>query len=325
MQEQSTKMLPVELQEVSKSYGNATVLGNLSLRVAAGESLVLVGHNGAGKTTLMKLLLGLVRPSSGQVRVFGADPATTAQRGALGYLPESISFDEAMTGRELLNFYARLKGVNGSSCDELLARVGIAEAADRRLSTWSKGMRQRLGLAQAILGRPRLLLLDEPTSGLDPSLRSTLYETIETLRAEGVTVLISSHALNEVETHADRIAILQQGKLLACGTLAELSEQAVLPVEIQIVCAPDAAGALVDDLSAGLHGQLVGRPAAGSGEGVNISRIDDQHIALVCPHADKMAALRQIASLGDAIIDINIRTPRLDEIYAHFMAGDKPQ
>jgi Cu-processing system ATP-binding protein len=325
VQEQLAKMLPVELHEVSKSYGSAAVLGNVSLSLAAGESLVLVGHNGAGKTTLMKLLLGLVRPSSGQVRVFGGDPATTAQRGALGYLPESISFDEAMTGRELLNFYARLKGVNGSSCDELLARVGIAEAADRRLSTWSKGMRQRLGLAQAILGHPRLLLLDEPTSGLDPSLRSTLYETIETLRAEGVTVLISSHALNEVEEHADRIAILQQGKLLACGTLAELSEQVALPVEIQISCASDATEELVDSLYTRLCGQLAGSPGAGSGAGINVRRIDNLHIALVCPHAGKMTALRQITDLGDAIVDINIRTPRLDEIYAHFMAGDKPQ
>jgi len=317
-------MPPVELQEVSKSYGNAAVLRNVSLSVAAGESLVLVGHNGAGKTTLMKLLLGLVRPTSGQVRVFGGDPAAAAQRGALGYLPESISFDEAMTGRELLSFYARLKGVNGSSCDELLAQMGIAEAADWRLSTWSKGMRQRLGLAQAILGRPRLLLLDEPTSGLDPSLRSTLYETIDTLRADGVTVLISSHALNEVEEHADRIAIMQRGKLLACGTLAGLSEQAAWPVELEISCAPGAAGSRVAAVYTRLRRQLAGSSAAGSGDGINVSRIDDRHIALVCPRSDKMTALRQIASLGDAIVDINIRTPQLDEIYAYFMAGDAP-
>jgi Cu-processing system ATP-binding protein len=322
MQEQLSKMLPVELQDVSKSYGDAAVLADVSVTVAAGESLVLVGHNGAGKTTLMKLLLGLIRPSSGQVRVFGGDPTATAQRGALGYLPESISFDEAMTGRELLNFYARLKGVNGSSCDELLAQMGIAEAADRRLGTWSKGMRQRLGLAQAILGRPRLLLLDEPTSGLDPSLRSTLYETIEMLRADGVTVLISSHALNEVEKHADRVAIMHQGKMLAYGTLDGLSEQAALPVKVQISCAPDA---LVDDLYTRLCGQLTGGSVAEKGGDINLSRVDDRHIELVCPHANKMAVLRQITDLGDAIIDISIRTPRLDEIYTHFMAGDKPQ
>jgi Cu-processing system ATP-binding protein len=316
-QAQPTEPLPVQLQDVSKSYGDALVLDNVNLSVAAGESLVLVGHNGAGKTTLMKLLLGLVRPGAGKVRVFGDDPMaamSVVRRGSLGYLPESIAFDEAMTGYELLKFYAGLKGVNGAGCDALLARVGIEDAAHRRLSTWSKGMRQRLGLAQAMLGHPRILLLDEPTSGLDPSLRSTLYEIIETLRADGVTVLISSHALNEVEEHVDRVAIMRQGSLLACGTLAELGEQAALPVQVQITCAPDAAVTIVSQLQEKFTGD--------DARHVDVSRVGNQHIELGCVHADKMAVLREITGLGDAVIDIDIRPPRLDEIYAHFMVGD---
>jgi Cu-processing system ATP-binding protein len=307
MQEQTTAIAPVELRAVSKRYGAAVVLDDANLTVATSESLVLVGHNGAGKTTLMKLLLGLIKPSAGQVRVFGEDPtaaSSVARRGSVGYLPESIAFDEAMTGRELLSFYARLKGVNGTSCDELLARVGIADAADRRLSTWSKGMRQRLGLAQAMLGDPCLLLLDEPTSGLDPSARRTFYEIIETLHAAGVTVLISSHSLNEVEDHADRVAIMQHGRILACGTLAELSEQAALPVHLRV------SGAI-----AAVAAKLDGRFA--------LRTLDEQLVEVHCAQADKMAVLREIAELGDAVSDIDIRLPRLDEIYAHFMPGDQ--
>ena len=304
----------VVIENVSKSYGAAVILNEVNLTVAAGESLVLVGHNGAGKTTMMKLLLGLVPPTAGQVRVFGNDPtaaSAVAQRRTLGYLPESIVFDEAMTGYELLKFYAGLKGVDRASCDELLERVGIADAAHRRLSTWSKGMRQRLGLAQAMLGRPRLMLLDEPTSGLDPSLRSTFYEIIETLRADGVTVLISSHALGEVEDHADRIAIMRQGNLLACGTLAELTAQAALPVSLRISCAAGAAGVIVSKLQA-------------AGPSINVSQVDTQHVEVICPHTEKMPVLRQIAGLGAAIADVDIRPPRLDEIYAHVMAAGIP-
>jgi Cu-processing system ATP-binding protein len=311
MPEPFTATLPVALQGVAKTYGGTPVLEGVSLSVAAGESLVLVGHNGAGKTTLMKLLLGLVRPSAGQVRVFGEDPTTASsvvRRGSLGYLPESIAFDDAMTGRELLRFYAGLKGVNGSASDELLVRVGVDDAADRRISTWSKGMRQRLGLAQAMLGRPRILLLDEPTSGLDPSLRSTLYEIIETLRADGVTVLISSHALNEVEAHADRVAILRQGRLLTCGTLAELSEQAALPVRLRLAC----------------ESQATARVAGQFDKRLDVHHIDAEHIELECPHADKMAVLREIADLGETVVDVDLRPPQLDEIYAHFMAPDRP-
>lgn len=299
---------PVELQAVAKSYGDALVIDNANLTVAPGECLVLVGHNGSGKTTLMKLLLGLIRPSAGQVRVFGEDPtsaSSVARRGSVGYLPESIAFDPAMSGRELLKFYAALKDVNGSSCEELLARVGIADAADRRISTWSKGMRQRLGLAQAMLGNPRLLLLDEPTSGLDPSLRRTFYEIVDALLADGVTVLISSHSLNEVEEHADRVGIIKQGTTPAFGTLAELSAQADLAVAVRIACAPGAAEPIAGRLAAAGH--------------ADVSRVDERHLELACALSEKMAVLQEVVNLGDDVIDVDIRPPRLDEIYAHFM------
>jgi ABC-type multidrug transport system ATPase subunit len=193
-----------------------------------GEATALVGHNGAGKTTLIKLLLGLIRPSAGSVRVLDVDPAGrqgAEARRALGFLPENVAFHGAMSGTELMKFYARLKGQPVSRNRDLLARVGLAEAADRRVSTYSKGMRQRLGLAQTLIGDPRLLLLDEPTSGLDPASRAEVFDMIDKLRADGATVLVSTHALAEVGERVDRVAVLHQGGLLRAGSLAELRRE----------------------------------------------------------------------------------------------------
>lgn len=174
----------ISLQAVNKQYGNETVVCDVNLNIQPGECVVLVGHNGAGKTTLMKLMLGLTRPTSGTVEVLGGNPAfstAVAQHKTLGYLPESVAFYEAMTGREVLAFYARLKGASDAECEKLLQLVGLGDAAKRRVGTYSKGMRQRLGLAQAMLGDPQLLFLDEPTTGLDPSLRRHFYELIDAL------------------------------------------------------------------------------------------------------------------------------------------------
>ena len=158
--------------EVTKRYGPLVAVEDVCLALRPGEVTALVGHNGAGKTTLIKLLLGLIRPSAGRVEVQGQDPAGRGgaqARRTLGFLPENVAFHGAMTAVELMAFYARLKGCSPAGNADLLARVGIAAAARRRVATYSKGMRQRLGIAQALIGEPRLLLFDEPTSGLDPA------------------------------------------------------------------------------------------------------------------------------------------------------------
>ena len=198
--------------------------------------MALVGHNGAGKTTLMKLMLGLLRPSAGSVRVLGDDPATNgfAIRRRLGYLPENVSLNPALTGRETLAFYARLKGERVADAATLLDQVGIAGAASRRVATYSKGMRQRLGLAQALIGRPLILLLDEPTTGFDPELRQRFYEIIEEVRNRGATVLLSSHALAELGRYADRVIVMNRGRLVADGTLDALRRIARLPTRIRV-------------------------------------------------------------------------------------------
>ncbi|HLI14356.1 MAG TPA: ABC transporter ATP-binding protein [Alphaproteobacteria bacterium] len=295
----------IAFSHVTKRYGAQTALGDVSLAVEPGECLALIGHNGAGKTTLMKLSLGLIRPSKGEVRVLGVDPAEARARElgrVIGFLPESITFHDAMTGREALAFYARLKSEPVSRNEELLDRVGLTAAADKRVKTYSKGMRQRLGLAQALLGRPRLLLLDEPTTGLDPVFRHSFYDLLHEFTARGTTVLLSSHALTELAARTDRVAIVNGGRLVAHGSLAELSRAARLAARVRIsVPAGQAA-----------------RVATVIEVGTKLARVNDRSVELVCPLEEKLALLRRIESVAALIDDIEIASPGLDEVFAHF-------
>jgi len=300
----------ITLDSVSKRYGTETVVSNVNFNIQPGECIVLVGHNGAGKTTLMKMMLGLTRPTSGNINVLGSNPAISSaveQHKTLGYLPESVAFYEAMTGSEVLAFYARLKGTSKTDCDNLLDIVGLSQAAKRRIGTYSKGMRQRLGLAQAMLGNPQLLFLDEPTTGLDPSLRYQFYELIDALHKEGATSVISSHALNEVEARANRFIIMKAGVLIASGTLDELYKQAALPVRFKVSVTPGQAVNVAERL----------------GSEINIGEINNQNIKLSCFNDDKMPLIRRITDLGDVVNDLQIMPPKLDEVYSHFMNGEK--
>ena len=309
MVELDTASNVISLQAVSKQYGSETVLRDINFEVQAGECIVLVGHNGAGKTSLMKLMLGLTRPTTGTVEILGGNPAfsaAVAQRMALGYLPESVAFYEAMTGREVLAFYASLKGSSELECKNLLELVGLSDASKRKVGTYSKGMRQRLGLAQAMLGNPQLLFLDEPTTGLDPILRQHFYELIDGLQKEGATSIISSHALNEVEARASRFIIMKEGIIVASGTLDELYQQAALPVRLRISVAAGEASSVAERL----------------GSEVNIGKVNNQSISLSCFKEEKMPLIRHISSLGDVVHDMQIMPPRLDEVYSYFMNGD---
>ena len=302
----STNKNVITLSSVSKCYGNETVVSDVSFNIQSGECIVLVGHNGAGKTTLMKLMLGLTRPSSGTIDVLGNNPAVNhavTQHKTLGYLPESVAFYEAMTGQEVLAFYARLKGASKHDCENLLEVVGLSHAAKRRVGTYSKGMRQRLGLAQAMLGEPQLLFLDEPTTGLDPSLRHQFYELIDALHRDGATSVISSHALNEVEARASRFIIMKAGIMIASGTLDELYQQAALPVRLKISVTPGEAASVAERL----------------GSDTNISNVNNQSLDLSCFNGDKMPLIRRITELGDVVNDLQIMPPKLDEVYSHFM------
>jgi ABC-2 type transport system ATP-binding protein len=208
-----------------KRYGSVEALKGVDLEVGEGELVGLLGPNGAGKSTLVKIAVGLVRASGGTAEVAGARAGSRSARAALGYLAELFRFPGWYTADEVLELHQRLAGSRGGAAERrrLLELVALDEAAKRRVDGMSKGMQQRLGVAQALVGEPRILLLDEPTSALDPVGRRTVRLLLEELQGRGVSVLLNSHLLSEIELVCDRVAILLGGELVAAGTPAELS------------------------------------------------------------------------------------------------------
>jgi ABC-2 type transport system ATP-binding protein len=238
----------IETAGLRRVFGSTVAVSDLSLRVAEGEIFGFLGPNGAGKTTAIKMLLALVRPTSGTGRVMGAPLGDRAARARIGFLPEHFRFHETLTAIELLRFHGRLYGLRGASLDaridRLLTRVDLVDAADRPLRGYSKGMLQRVGLAQALLNDPRLVFLDEPTSGLDPLGRLLVRGIIEELRADGATVFLNSHLLGEVEATCDRVVFVKAGRVIEERRLSAPEE--TLDVELRV--SPITA-ALLDGLS----------------------------------------------------------------------------
>jgi len=291
-------MTALSIQNVTKSYGDLRAVHEVSLGIEAGERIALLGHNGAGKTTLMRMILGLATISSGSIRVLGAAPGTRSARKVIGFLPESVAFHGNLTGREQLQHFARLKSVPLRKADDLLDRVGLSHAADRKIRTYSKGMRQRIGLAQALLGTPKLALLDEPTSGLDPISRHEFYDIVDDLSAAGTAVLLSSHALTELETRTDRIAIMSSGHLLANDSLANLRQQARLPIRLDVTTSGESADHVANHLG---------------GE-----RSNGRSVSLTCQQEEKVSVLGRITGLGDLIKDIDVTPASLEDLYRHY-------
>ena len=226
----------IETQGLRKQFGTTVAVSDLSLQVGEGEIFGFLGPNGAGKTTAIKMLLALVAPTSGTGRVLGAPLGDRAARARIGFLPEHFRFHEALTASELLRFHGRLYGLRGVSLDarvdRLLTRVDLVDAADRPLRGYSKGMLQRVGLAQALLNDPRLVFLDEPTSGLDPLGRLLVRSIIDELRADGVAVFLNSHLLGEVEATCDRVAFVKRGRVVEERRLSAPTES--LDVELRV-------------------------------------------------------------------------------------------
>ncbi|MDE0108212.1 MAG: ABC transporter ATP-binding protein [Bryobacterales bacterium] len=231
-------MCVIRTENLCKTYrGGTQALCGLDLEVRSGEVFGFLGPNGAGKSTTIQLVLNFIRPTTGTASLFGRPAADPRTRQRLGYLPESVNLHAYYSGRGLLEFYAGLLGVERVDrrrrAEELLERVGLRDAAGRKISQYSKGMLQRLGLAQALINDPELLILDEPTSNLDPVARRDFRDILLDLKAAGTTVFICSHILSEVESVCDRVAILQQGELKRAGTLEELSGTAGATVTVK--------------------------------------------------------------------------------------------
>ena len=216
-----TKVFPVPFRRQS-----IVAVRDLNLRVEPGEVYGLLGPNGSGKSTTLKIILGLVSPTRGRTRIFGRDSSLVESREAVGFLPENPYFYKFLTGEETLRFFGKLCRLNGarlkSRVRELLELVGLTNARDQRLSSYSKGMLQRIGLAQALINEPRLVVLDEPTAGVDPAGSRDIRNLIVDLKGRGITVLLSSHLLTQVQEICDRVGILARGMLVREGRLEEL-------------------------------------------------------------------------------------------------------
>lgn len=294
----------VQLQHVTHRFGAQIAVAKVDLALCPGECVGLVGHNGAGKTTIIKLVLGLLRPSAGRVTVLGQDPAASAgarARRELGYLPENVALYPALTGDETLRFYAQLKGVDPADNAALLARVGLLEAANRRVGTYSKGMRQRLGLAQTLLGRPQALLLDEPTSGLDPASRQGFYRLLREVRRAGAAVLLASHALTELDSVVDRVVVMNRGRKTADGDIQELRRLAGIRPRIRVH--------LVADVPPGTRSRFIGWQECPGGV-----------LEIECTEPEILDRLRTLPDTAQAV---EVVRPTLDDLYARFSCHDE--
>ncbi|KGJ96640.1 ABC transporter ATP-binding protein [Colwellia psychrerythraea] len=295
----------VSLSDAGKSYNDLDVLKSVTMQLNQGEVMGLFGHNGAGKTTIMKLILGVISPSRGKVEVMGMAPDSKEawhSRSKVGYLPENVSFYEQLTGLEVLSYFTKLKGFTNKKAKkqaiDLLEQVGITHAMKRQVKTYSKGMRQRLGLAQAFIGEPKLLLLDEPTVGLDPIATRDFYKTVDQLKSNGSSVILCSHVLPGVEQHIDRAMILSTGQLLAMGTLAELRQQAALPVAIK---------------PSGLNGSVA------NDNKLNRFLTANCPDTLMVPEQEKLTVLSQLLN-HEGLADLHVESANLEQVYQHFLS-----
>lgn len=244
---------------VGLGFRKRRVLSDVSFRAHEGEIFGFVGPNGAGKTTTLKILMGLVRPTSGTAAILGRNVAESEFRDQIGFLPENPYFHTFLTAREILDFYGRLSGVEArhraARVDELLALVHLSHAADMRLKTFSKGMLQRVGIAQALIHDPSVVFLDEPMSGLDPIGRREIREVILSLRSAGKTVFMNTHILSDVEMICDRVAIIVKGAIRREGTLADLVGDVRASAQIVVAgLAADAAESIETRFDVGLEG-----------------------------------------------------------------------
>ena len=265
----------IETEQLRKEFGRKTAVAGLTLSVKRGEVFGFLGPNGAGKTTSIKMLLGLITPTSGTARLLGDPIGTRATRSKVGYLPEHFRFYPWLKGSEFLDLHGKLYGMSASSrkakIPQLLERVGLANDADTKLQAYSKGMTQRIGLAQALMNEPDLVILDEPTSGLDPMGRRLVRNIIGELRTQGTAVFVNSHLLSEIEKTCDRVAFIRNGRVLEIHTLADFAD--TLQVKLRINAVTEAVLAHIGRI------------------GSNLQQIDSQQLTCDLPTGEMIPAL----------------------------------
>jgi ABC-2 type transport system ATP-binding protein len=299
----------IEAHNLAKRYGETVAVAGIDLSVRQGEVVGLLGPNGAGKTTTILMLLGLTEASGGNVSILGKDPLRQplAVKREVGYLPDSVGFYDTMTGRENLSYTARLSGLSRDHAREKIAaaleKVRLANVADRRVSTYSRGMRQRLGIAELLMRDCRIAILDEPTSGLDPQSTQELLELIQQLSRDGMTILISSHALDAVQSVCHRIALFNKGRIGFIGTVEELA-------------AKIGGGAFIVDVEA--SGVDLQKTAAGAAGIRNVSKLGETVWKVEADRDVRPELSRLIVQAGGSLINLDLRRARLDEAYNRY-------
>lgn len=300
----------VEAQGLGKRYNGFQAVHNLDLTIDEGEIFGLLGPNGSGKTTTILMLLGLTEPTSGSVSICGYDPVRNpiAVKRRVGYLPENVGFYDDLTARENLRFVARLNGMrdrdSAAKIDELISLVGLEDAADRPVRTFSRGMRQRLGIADVLIKDPEFVILDEPTSGIDPEGAIKLLDMIVELRnSRGMTVMLSSHLLHQVQRICDRVGIMHRGGIVAKGTVGELGkgEEGQEQLELQ-----------VDEITPLLLSRL--REI----EGISAVEPDGDRIRLTCTQDVRAEVARTVVEHGASLLELRRPGLTLEEIYLRY-------
>jgi Cu-processing system ATP-binding protein len=301
-------MKHLALEHVSVRFGRVQALDDVSVRLEAGECLMLVGPNGSGKSTLIRSLLGLVRPDAGALRVDGESRHVDNRfKSNVGYLPEAVAFAENLTGLQVLSFFAAARGTPKKRVQSVLDRVGLANAARRAVRGYSRGMRQRLGLGIAILAEPPLLILDEPTGGLDQEGLAVLWSVLADWRQSGRMALVATHDLTLMERRIDRMCVLRDGKLLADDVPSEIRKLAALPVSVAFSGTPAALDALAESLRAW------GRAEAIEHDGATV-RIEVDPEAL-------LPAL-ELGTKAEGVESVRVVEPGLDTVYERLLRGE---
>lgn len=299
----------IETHDLSKRYGRVVAVEGLNLQVGEGEVFGLLGPNGSGKTTTILMLLGLTEPTSGTAQVLGHDPVREplSVKRQVGYLPDSVGFYGEMTAWENLRYTTRLLGLPRLEAEkrigEVLERMGLADVARRPVATFSRGMRQRLGLAEVLLKRPKVAILDEPTLGLDPEAALEFLAMIRGLKAEGITVLLSSHLLHQVQAICDRVGLFHRGRMVLVGTVRELAER-VLGGAYRIRVQASAGASLAERLK--------------SLEGVGALRQQDGSWYLEARRDLRPELARVVLEAGGELLELGLEEPSLDEVYARY-------
>jgi ABC-2 type transport system ATP-binding protein len=299
----------IAARDLTKRYGAVTVVDGVSFAIERGEIFGLLGPNGAGKTTTILMLLGLSDISGGEASVLGHDPAREplAVKRRVGYLPDAVGFYDNLTAAENLRYSARLIGIPNAEREDriadALARVGLSDVANKRVTTFSRGMRQRLGLAEILMKKAEIAILDEPTTGLDPQATLELLKVIRDLKHDGVSVLLSSHLLDRVQSVCDRVALFQAGKIALIGTVAELSRQVLgggFAVEVEAE-------------GAGLAQKLALISGVSAVEEVGAGRV-----RLLADRDVRPEAAAEVVAAGGRLKRLSVEEPSLETIYTRY-------